>query len=138
MLRRDFFRQNPDRVLEVWLFKDEASYEKNTALLFGDRPDTPYGYYSARHNALIMNIATGGGTLVHEMVHPFMEANVPDCPAWLNEGLGSLFEQSAEREGHIVGLLNWRLPGLQKALRNGGVPTFRELTAMDDHTFYGD
>lgn len=138
MLRRDFFRQNPDRVLEIWLFKDEASYERHTAMLFGDRPDTPYGYYSAHHNALIMNISTGGGTLVHEMVHPFMEANVPEAPAWLNEGLGSLFEQSAEREGHIVGLLNWRLPGLQKALKKGAVPTLRALTAMDDETFYGD
>ena len=24
-----------------------------------------------------MNISTGGGTLVHEIVHPFIEANFP-------------------------------------------------------------
>ena len=35
-----------------------------------------------------MNISTGGGTLVHEIVHPFIEANFPACPPWLNEGLG--------------------------------------------------
>ena len=46
-----------------------------------------------------MNIATGGGTLVHEIVHPFVEANFPGCPTWFNEGLGSLYEQSAERKG---------------------------------------
>ena len=25
---------------------------------------------------------TGGGTLVHEIVHPFLRANFPECPAW--------------------------------------------------------
>jgi len=57
--------------------KDAASYEKNTLLLFKEKPSTPYGYYSSTHKALIMNIATGGGTLVHEIVHPFVEANFP-------------------------------------------------------------
>jgi len=28
--------------------------------------------------------------LVHEIVHPFMRANFPECPAWFNEGLASL------------------------------------------------
>jgi len=46
---------------------------------------------------------------VHEIVHPFMAANFPDCPAWFNEGLASLYEQSSERDGKIIGLTNWRL-----------------------------
>ena len=58
-----------------------------------------------------MNIATGGGTLVHEIVHPFMAANFPGCPAWFNEGLGSLYEQCGEDDGHIRGYTNWRLAG---------------------------
>ena len=83
-----------------------------------------------------MNIATGGGTLVHEIVHPYVEADFPNAPPWLNEGLGSLFEQSDERDGKIVGLTNWRLAGLQKAIKRGGVPSFFELTHMDSKTFY--
>ena len=85
--------------------------------LTGNEPGTPYGFYSAKHNGLFMNIATGGGTLVHEIVHPYVEADFPNAPPWLNEGLGSLFEQSADRDGHIVGLTNWRLAGLQRAIR---------------------
>ena len=50
-----------------------------------------------------MNISTGGGTLVHEIVHPFVAANFPNCPAWFNEGLGSLYEQSGEVNGAIHG-----------------------------------
>lgn len=135
-LRQSYFPNDPDRILEIWLFKDETSYYGNTLALFGEKPDTPYGYYTAEHDALIMNIGTGGGTLVHELVHPFVEANFPDAPAWLNEGLGSLYEQCAERDGRIVGLTNWRLPGLQEAIRKGEVPSFRKTMSASRYTFY--
>jgi hypothetical protein len=135
-LKQDFFTKDPNEILDIWLFKDEASYEKHTQLLFGEKPTTPYGYYSSAHKALIMNIGTGGGTLVHEIVHPFMEANFPACPPWLNEGLGSLYEQCGEVEGHIHGFTNWRLPGLQRALRSGKVPSFETLTSMNSNDFY--
>jgi hypothetical protein len=85
-----------------------------------------------------MNIATGTGTLVHEIVHPFVRANFPKCPAWFNEGLGSLYEQCGEREGHIVGYTNWRLAGLQRAIKLNAVPSFKELTGTTDYGFYGE
>src|SRR6267378_1802966 len=137
-LKQDFFTKDPNDILDIWLFKDRVSYEKHTRLLFGDSPTTPYGYYSSSHKALIMNIATGGGTLVHEIVHPFMEANFPACPPWLNEGLGSLYEQCGEVNGHIHGFTNWRLPGLQRAIREKHVPSFKTLTAMDVNAFYSE
>lgn len=137
-LKQDFFSQDPKEILDIWLFKDAASYEKHTRLLFGEKPGTPYGYYSSRHKALIMNIATGGGTLVHEIVHPFIEANFPACPPWLNEGLGSLYEQCGEVDGHIHGFTNWRLPGLQAAIKSNAVPSFQTLTSLDAHGFYNE
>jgi hypothetical protein len=137
-LKQDYFTKDPNEILDIWLFKDAASYEKNALLLFGEKPGTPYGYYSSAHKALIMNISTGGGTLVHELVHPFVEANFPACPAWLNEGLGSLYEQCGEVNGHIHGYTNWRLPGLQQAIKSGKVPTFKSLSAMDSNAFYNE
>ncbi|HKR21032.1 MAG TPA: hypothetical protein VJS17_00505 [Pyrinomonadaceae bacterium] len=137
-LKQDFFTSDPKDILDIWLFKDETSYKQNARLLFNDTPSTPYGYYSRSHKALIMNISTGGGTLVHEIVHPFIEANFPACPPWFNEGLGSLYEQCGEQDGHIHGYVNWRLPGLQRALKAGEVGTFKSLMAMDANTFYGD
>ncbi len=121
-LKQDFFTKDPEEILDIWLFKDATSYEKHTRLIFKDEPSTPYGYYSSSHKALIMNIATGGGTLVHEIVHPFIEANFPECPPWLNEGLGSLYEQ----------------PGLQQAIKAGNVPSFKTLMSMDSKAFYND
>lgn len=137
-LKQDFFSDDPNEILDIWLFKDADSYKKHARLLFNDTPTTPYGYYSRSNKALIMNIATGGGTLVHEIVHPFIEANFPSCPAWLNEGLGSLYEQCGEEDGHIHGYVNWRLPGLQKAIKAGEVGSFKDLLAMDANAFYGD
>ncbi len=136
LLEKDFFRVRPKKILNVFLFGGAPSYERGVRALTGGSPGTPYGFYSGTHGGLFMNIATGGGTLVHEIVHPYVEADFEDAPAWLNEGLGSLFEQCGEHEGHIVGYTNWRLAGLQRAIHRGAVPSFRELTHMSDHVFY--
>ena len=138
LLERDFFTKRPTKILDIYLFEGAASYERGVKKLTGDSPGTPYGFYSRANGGLFMNIATGGGTLVHEIVHPYVEADFPNAPAWLNEGLGSLFEQSAEDDGHIVGRTNWRLAGLQRAIAKRAVPSFAKLAAMDDATFYGN
>jgi hypothetical protein len=136
-LKQDYFKQDPSEIIDIWLFRDRESYTNHARLLFDDTPTTPFGYYSAEHHALIMNISTGGGTLVHEIVHPFMRANFPACPAWFNEGLASLYEQSSEKNGHICGLVNWRFKGLEQAIREGKTLSFRQLTSTSDAEFYG-
>jgi hypothetical protein len=136
-LKRNFFLKDPDEVITIWLFKDRSSYETNTRRLFRAEHPSPYGYYSPADQALIMNIATGGGTLIHEIVHPYVRANFPTCPAWFNEGLGSLYEQSEDRAGRIHGLPNWRLPGLQDVVRAGRTIPFEEFVALSDTDFYG-
>lgn len=137
-LRAAYFEQDPDRILDIWLFRDDASYRGYAKELFGDTPDTPFGYYSAAHGALVMNIATGTGTLVHEIVHPFMAANFPACPAWFNEGLASLYEQCGERDGAIVGFVNWRLAGLQQAITDRRMPRLSQLLATSSRAFYAE
>jgi hypothetical protein len=136
-LKLEYFQRDPAEIIDIWLFRDRASYTNHARQLFQDTPTTPFGYYSATHRALIMNIATGGGTLVHEIVHPFMRPNFPDCPAWFNEGLASLYEASAEREGHIRGLINWRYKGLEQAIKEGRTVTFQRLTSTTEQEFYG-
>ncbi len=138
LLEKDYFPQQPDTIIDVWLFGSETSYLHHAKTLFGDEPDTPFGYYSPPANALIMNIATGGGTLVHEIVHPYVATNFPEAPPWLNEGMGSLYEACHEEDGQIHGMVNWRLPGLQRAISEDMVLTFEQLTALSEDAFYGD
>ena len=135
-IKRDYFSKDPDEIIDIWLFKDKDSYDTYNQELFGREPTTPFGYYSAQHTALVMNISTGGGTLVHEIVHPFVAANFPACPAWFNEGLASLYEQCRDRRGHIWGDTNWRLAGLQKAIEREEMPSFKTLCSTTTSEFY--
>jgi hypothetical protein len=136
LLEKDFFAKRPEKLLEVWLFKNERSFRKGAKKFFGDAPDTPYGYYSPDNKALVMNVS-GLGTLSHELVHPYMEVNFPDVPSWFNEGLASLFEYPGERKGHIIGNVNWRLPNLKKEIKAKTLPKLSVLLATTTDQFYG-
>ena len=135
-LKLDYFQMDPEPI-DIWLFRDKDSYEQHARSLFNETPTTRFGYYSAEHRALVMNISTGTGTLVHEIVHPFMRVNFPSCPAWFNEGLASLYEASTEKDGHIRGLINWRFKGLELAIKEHKTISFQRLTALSDAEFYG-
>jgi hypothetical protein len=136
LLEQDFFATRPNKLLEVWLFSNERAFRRGAKKYFNDTPDTPYGYYSPQHNALIMN-ANGLGTLSHELVHPYVEANFDDAPAWFNEGLASLYEYPGERRGHIIGHINWRLPNLQKQIHADTLASLTKLVATSSDAFYG-
>jgi hypothetical protein len=151
LLKRDFFERDPGRILSIWLFRDESSYRSGTSAIFGMRPDTPYGFYAPCKHALVMNIGLGYGTLVHEMVHAYMDANFHDAPVWVNEGLGSLFEApscapagtdeaeqlACAKTGHLRGRVNWRLPALQEALKSGRAPTWERMASAGRFAFDG-
>ncbi|MDD9936730.1 MAG: hypothetical protein OXT09_24170 [Myxococcales bacterium] len=136
-LRKDFFDRDPG-IIDIWMFGDALSYATHTERLHGRPPFTPYGFYVAEERAIYTNIATGGGTLIHEIVHPYMEANFPDCPAWYNEGLGSLFEAVSIHEGSLYGRLNWRLAGLRESIEAGTLPTLARIVATSEEEFYAD
>ncbi len=136
LIEKDFFAKQPDKVIEIWLFRNEKTYRAGAKKFFDDEPETPYGYYSSEDDALVMNIGPGAGTLSHELVHPYIEANFPDAPAWFNEGLASLYEQPRERDGHMWGTTNWRLPGLQSMIRAKKLPSIKELVSTTRDGFY--
>ena len=135
-LHRSFFdRARPSEPVLILLFESAEPYERLAKKWLGDNPSTPYGYFR-RDNIMVMNVGTGTGTLVHELVHALIRPDFPDVPEWFNEGLGSLFEQCTLAEGDIRGLENWRLPALQRAIRAKKLRSLREMIEDDD--FYGD
>ena len=136
--KKQYFKNDPDKIITIWLFNTPATYKKGASLLSGYRPDTPYGYYEDEKQQMVMDIATGGGTLVHELFHAYIASNYPDCPTWINEGMGSLYEQCNERAGKIVGMTNWRLAGLKRAIRDKATIGFDKLAALSPRAFYGE
>jgi len=136
LLEAEYFKQRPNKLIEIWLFRNKDTYMKGAKKFFGDEPDTPYGYYSSEHDAMVMNIGPGAGTLVHEVVHPYVEANFPGAPAWFNEGLASLYERPTEKKGHIWGLPNWRLPSLKRQIADNTLPQMTKLLGTSRDEFY--
>jgi hypothetical protein len=134
-LYRHFFERymetRPSKPVRVYLFKDKESFDAWHRKKWGSDPDTPYGFYLKSERTMVMNISTGLGTLCHEMVQPLIESDFPSCPAWFNEGFASLFEQCDAR---FRGLVNWRL----KRLREGSVPSLREVMRTATAQFYGN
>lgn len=93
LLKARFFRRDPAVIIDILMLQTDTSYDAYAGSFVG-APATPYGYYSPCRRAIYANMSLGNGTLVHEMVHAFMEANFPASPVWFNEGLGSLYEHT--------------------------------------------
>jgi hypothetical protein len=136
--RQLFTKTVLSKPVKVLLFKDAESYVSWNQKLYNEKPTTPFGYFSRNKHAMVMNIGTGGGTLVHEMVHAMAEADYPNIPAWLNEGLGSLYEASSQNSaGKVIGVTNWRLKGLLADLEKGAAMHYKNLIGIADNDFYG-
>jgi hypothetical protein len=130
-MRNSYFDTEPSEPITVLVLRGEESYNRHCESLFGERGISIYGYYKPKLRTLVLNIATGNGTLLHELTHALVDFDFPDAPAWLNEGLASLHEQSRFRTGPggpwIEGLVNWRLAGLQAVAKNGQLGSLAEL-----------
>lgn len=133
-LTRCYFRKAPSKPITVLLFSGEASYDRYARKLFGETGVSVYGYYKPDRRTLVMNISTGGGTLIHELTHALIDFDFPEVPDWFNEGLASLYEQCRfkPQDTGLEGLPNWRLPGLQKAIIEGKLGTLEAVMRNDD------
>src|SRR5690242_19436369 len=85
-LQKQYFSKSPTEPILILLFESEAPYRRIAKDWFGDENVAYFGYF--RHDRVIlMNVATGTGTLVHELTHALIEPDMPDVPSWFNEGL---------------------------------------------------
>lgn len=135
------FSKKPARAISVYLFPDSRSYEAFCTQKFDAPCIAAFGFYTPGERYMVMNAGRGLGTLTHELVHPLVEADFPDAPTWINEGIASVFEQpQIPRPGEIHGGKNWRHPRLVRALRSAERDEARldALFGMPDETFRGD
>ncbi|HNH09063.1 MAG TPA: hypothetical protein PLJ29_05500 [Leptospiraceae bacterium] len=95
-----------------------------------------YGYYMGvrdsendTNRTLYTYWNSGPGTLWHEMIHAFTDANTDmDVDSWFNEGMASFYEHGSTADGRFTeGYANWRLPALQETIRAGRLPGLRKF-----------
>jgi hypothetical protein len=122
---RQYASTRPDQPVTILLFASERRYRTEAERLFADRAVSPYGYYKPSRRCVVLNLSRGGGTLLHELTHALISFDFPNIPDWFNEGLASLHEECSLNTDtqELVPLVNWRLPPLQAALRQGRLPS---------------
>lgn len=87
-----YFRRQPQQPVLVLMLTTEAAYRGAAEHLFFDRDVSRYGYYKPGRQAVLVSLAAGDGPLFHELTHVLMDADFPDAPPWLQEGLATLHE----------------------------------------------
>jgi len=132
-LRSMYFATPPQEPITVVLCATTESYQHWGRVLFGEDGATIYGYYKRPQRTVIANASTGRGTLLHELTHALFDCDFPRVPDWFNEGLASLNEEvRTHADGRALeGLTNWRLPILQRAIKQGRLPPLQELVEGD-------
>ena len=135
-LKALYFQRDPEFIIDIWLFRDRESYEGHAEKLFGDKPHTPYGYYSAQHRALVMthrhrrrHVGTRNCTPIHggELCH---------LPFVVQRRAGVAVRAIGKENGQIKGFVNWRLDGLQRTIRAGRLPNIETLCGTTTDEFY--
>jgi Protein of unknown function (DUF1570) len=138
----DRFSKRPAQAISVYLFPDAKPYEAYCQKRWAEPCGSPFGFYRPDERRIVMNAGPGIGTLTHELVHPIVEADFPEAPEWLNEGIASLFEAlTMPTPGQIHGVKNWRHPRLLRALRSSKErehASLPALFAMNESTFRND
>lgn len=135
-LAATFFEKQPDQPILILLFESEEPYRRLSKEWFGREDPPHFGFFMRERRVMLMNVGTGTGTLVHELVHALLAPDFPAAPDWFNEGLASLYEQCSIDGETIRGLENWRLPELQEAIREGSLRPLREL--IEETEFYDE
>ena len=131
-----YFDREPAEPVLILLFESAEPYQRLAKKWFGDEEVPHFGFFRRSQNVMLMNVGTGTGTLVHELVHALIAPDFPHVPDWFNEGLASLYEQCAIGRDYrsIQGLPNWRLPALKVAIKKDQLRPLREL--IEDDNFY--
>jgi hypothetical protein len=137
-LRATVFDRGPEEIVDVWLFATTASYRAGVRSHLDEWPRTLHGYYAPHRRAVVVNLESGATTLAHELTHPFVEASYPNVPAWLDEGLASLYERARDREEGLESITGPELVRLKRHLEDGHLPSIAALTAGTDGDFYAD
>lgn len=126
------------RPVVIYLLKDTSSYMSWSHRLFQETPPTAMGYYDRRESYILTHADNGFGPMLHEMVHVMAEADYPGIPPWLNEGLGSLFEDYTQQAGSIEGVNNWRLSRFNQEVLQKKPVALSTLFTLNQRTLYAE
>jgi len=128
-----YFDTAPTWAITLVLCSTEERFRECHRAL-GERDRHGYaGIYSRSEHRIIVNVASGEGTLAHELTHALAHADHEHLPEWLDEGLASLYEECEfSVDGlRLVGLENWRGTAVREVLAEGNLQSIADLASED-------
>jgi hypothetical protein len=102
------FSRRPTRPVSVFLFDDKESYGEFCKTRYHEACPSPFGVYASWFREIFVDQHYGISTVIHELVHPILEADFPRAPRWLREGISALFETPIISGTEIHGTKGWR------------------------------
>lgn len=89
-LKQEYMDFKYDFPIKVYIWPNEDSFYEisKKAKLEG-----ALGFFSDKTKAFYTFNGAGYGTLTHELMHPLMQANLPNQPKWTEEGIPTFFEK---------------------------------------------
>lgn len=128
-LERAYFDAPATEPVRMVLLRDETSYRAVARALDGYDPLNYDGYYQRAEKRLVVHLASGLGTLSHELCHAFTQRDCPTLPEWVDEGLAALHEETRFSPDRLllVGLRNWRCRLLEASFAAGELPSIGQI-----------
>lgn len=128
-LETSYFDRKPNEPIVVLVFSNDRSFREHATRFDGTGRGCYSGYYQRNSRRILLNIATGEGTLAHEVTHALAHFDFPGMPEWFDEGLASLHEQCEfTTDGlRLDGLRNWRRNILLGEIRAGRLGSIEQL-----------
>lgn len=133
-----YFDRPPSEPIVILAFSADAPYRRYARILDGKTRARYSGYFQRSDRRIVLNLATGHGTLAHELTHALAAGDAPELPEWFDEGLASLHEECRfSADGlRLIGRPNWRGNYLKRPLQAGKLPSLDSL--MQTRTLRGD
>ena len=92
IVNRDFFKAEFDYPIRVLVSEDSSTHRTLVSEQFGVTNPT-MGIFLYNYNLFATYEDSGLGTFAHEIMHPLVERNLKDRPAWAIEGIPTFFEK---------------------------------------------
>ncbi len=130
-LATSYFRDPPSRPTMILICSSDQQFRECNLRLDAQERKQYSGLYSRKHRRVIVNIASGEGTLAHELTHALAHADFPAMPEWFDEGLASLHEECefSVDGAQLIGNENWRNQVAIEALHRGELRLIEEITS---------
>jgi hypothetical protein len=93
IVKRDFFNADRGYPIRVFICQDEGKFVQFMHRDFEIQDPSDFGIYLSSKKLLATYEDSGLGTFAHEALHPLVEENLPQRPAWAFEGVPTFFEK---------------------------------------------